>query len=250
MSDSPPTPVTERIVDFDWLLVGRYALMISLCELIPIPLLDSGIANWLRKRLVRNQAQAHGVELTSEQLRILGPSGWGGCLGMIKSVLLWPFKKLFKSVLFFLMAKSLADTFSDVVHRALMMHEAFERHWLPDEAERVRAAMDTAIDKIDIRLVEQALLGKYRDARGELNTMIFEATRNLRAATDEARAEELAEHIEKGELPETGERVSRALMASLRGVGTAPEAIQWFVAEMELGEIERAETAEAVEVEG
>ena len=49
--------------EIDWLLVGRYAVLIALTGLIPVPLLDRSVENFLRRRLVRAQAAAHGLEL-------------------------------------------------------------------------------------------------------------------------------------------------------------------------------------------
>lgn len=224
--------MAEGAPEVEWLLLSRYALMVSLCELIPVPLVDGIVANLLRRRLVGRLAREHGVTLDDEAIDVLGTAPGGGCLGCALGAVLWPFKKLLRTFFFVLMLKKMVDEFSDVVHRGLMLHEAFEQDWLPGDAGRVRKAMDTAVSKIDIRLVERTLLGTFRDGRDALNQVVHDATSRLRAATADDRARELAEQFEQDGLPDEGERMSRALAAALQGLGTAPEAITWFREEM------------------
>ncbi len=227
-------PTNADAPEVDWLLLSRYALMVSLCELIPLPIVDGSIANMLRRRLVRHIARDHGHDLSAEDVGILGTAPGGGCLGCVFGVVLWPIKKVLKTIFFFLNIKTMADIFSDVYHRGLMLHEAFEQDWLPGDAAAVRHAMDASVLKIDTRLVERALMGTYRDGRAELNMVVYHATEALRAQTREARAEEMANNFELTGMDEQGEEMSKALAASMRGLGTAPELIQWFKTEMEI----------------
>ena len=77
-------------------------------------------------------------------------------------------------------------------------------------------------------------MGTYRDGRAELNMVVFHATQALREQTREARAEEMVENFDLAGMDEQGEAMSKALSASMQGLGTAPELIQWFKTEMEI----------------
>jgi hypothetical protein len=213
----------------NWLLLGRYALLIALTVLIPIPLLDRGLEKYLRRRMVRHIAKRHDAELTPEALAIVADPPGGGCMGCLWSIVLWPFKKILKTMMVVFQVKTIADMASEVLHRGLMLEEAFESGWLPREPEKVRLAMDQALEKIDTRLVERALRGTFQDNRHELNLTIHHATELARMKVTGREA--LADAAEKG-WGESGEQMTTAMTASLRATGIVPELLQWFRAEM------------------
>ncbi|MEQ1567935.1 MAG: hypothetical protein ABMA64_20010 [Myxococcota bacterium] len=213
--------------DLDWLLLGRYGLLVALCALIPVPILDGWVENHLRRRLARKIAQRHGRTLEPEALALLADAPSGGCLGMVKSVVLWPVKKLLKTFSVVFQVKGITDTFSEVVHRGLMLEDAFEAGLLPGDNDRVRWAMDRALSHVDTRPIERALLGTLRDARHDLNRTIWEAVRVLRLR----RVDALADAVEGDQLGATNQ-VSRAMVAALRTRGLVPELFAWFRAEL------------------
>ena len=219
--------------EVDWSVIGRYSVMIALTQLIPVPLLDGVVENALRRRLARRLASDAGVALSDDDLRILADAPAGGCLGMVKAVVLWPFKKVLKTLLFVFAAKSMADTASEVMHRSLMLHEALERGWLPGDVPLLREGLDTSLKKIDVRLVERLLLGAFRDHRDELNRAVWEATKVAKAESRGHRAEALVEATEKNELMEAADSLGSVLTETLRRAGVVDEAVHWFVAEMD-----------------
>ena len=239
--------------EVDWSVIGRYSVMVALTQLIPVPLLDGVVENALRRRLVRRLASDAGVALSDDDLHVLADAPGGGCLGMVKAVVLWPFKKLLKTLLFVLAAKSMADTASEVMHRSLMLHEALERGWLPGDVTLLRQGLDTSLDKIDVRLVERLLLGAFRDHRDELNRVVWEATKIARSQARGERAEALVEATENNALTEAANTLGGVLTDTLRRAGVADEAVHWFVAEMDRLRAARAEQeadAEGADAEG
>lgn len=234
--------------EIDWLLFGRYALLIALTTLIPVPLLDRGVENLLRRRLVRAQAARHGVELEAEAVATLANVPSGGCLGCVWSVLLFPFRKILRTLLLVFSIKAIADIAMEVLHRALMLEEALELGHLPGDADRVRVAMDKTLISVDTRVVERNLLGVFQDHTNDLNRIVWETTR---IARDEVRrskdAEELlADAIEADELGSGAREMTAAMAAAMRGTGIVPELLGWFRAE--LGE-QPAQVAGLVEPE-
>lgn len=222
MASDPP----DRI---DWLLVGRYALLASLCALIPVPFVDTWFENRLRRRLVRKVARRHGIELAPADLARLGDLPSGGCLGLLLSVVLWPVKKVLKTISVVFQVKGITDTVSEVVHRALLVEEAFERGWLPGDAVRVRTAMDLALRHIDTRPIERALNGALRDGRHHLNRVIWESARIARARRLAA-ADAVADAAEAVGLGPDADTL--AMNAALSVKGLVPELVGWFRAEM------------------
>jgi hypothetical protein len=184
-------------------------------------------------------ADRHGVELDAAATALLGDAPGGGCWGMVKAVVLWPFRKVLKTVLFVFLLKGMADVISEVIHRSLLLEEALESGWLPGEAERVRGAMDRALASVDTRVVERLILGTLRDARHELNGVIWETTRIARARMRDRPADALADAAEADALGPGADRMSRAFSAALSAAGLVPELVQWFRAEM--GQVPRLE---------
>lgn len=222
--------------EIDWLLVGRYALLIALTTLIPVPLLDRGVENLLRRRLVRVQAERHGVTLDDAAIATLANAPSGGCLGIAWSLLMWPIKKLVRTVLIFLSAKQFADLAMEVLHRALMLEEALEVGLLPGDPDRVRVAMDKTLAAVDTRVVERSLLGIFQDHTNDLNRVVWEATRIARAdLTGPQRESALADAIEADQLGSGAREMTAAMTAALRGTGVVPELLAWFRTELGKG---------------
>ena len=189
----------------------------------------------LRRRLVRALGERHGVTLTDEAIATLGNTPSGGCVGCLWSIVVWPFRKLLKTVLFVFLLKGTADTASEIVHRALMLEEALELGWLPGQADRVRVAMDQSLVKVDTRVVERKLLGVFQDHTNELNRVIFETIRLARSEERTHRGDAIADAVAADELGSGAHEMSAAMAASLRSIGTVPELLAWFHAEMNDG---------------
>jgi hypothetical protein len=221
-------------VDVDWLLLGRYALLVSLCQVIPVPLVDAWTGNVLRRRLVRALAQQHGAELPEADVATLGDAPGGSCLGCALSVVLWPLKKILKTVFFVFLIKDVVDEVSRVLHHGLMLHDALERGRLPGDAAEVRGAMDRALDKIDTRVLERALRGVFRDARDDLNDLVHQATAIAREQVRGERVGALADAADHDALGPGVQHLSEAMAAALRGSGLVPEVLTRF--RIELGD--------------
>lgn len=219
--------------EIDWLLVGRYALLIALTTLIPVPLLDRGVENFLRRRLVRAQAKAHGIELEETAVATLANTPTGGCLGCLWSVVLFPFRKILKTILIVFQVKAIADVAMEVAARSFMLEEAFELGFLPGDADRVRVAMDKSLVSVDTRPLERNIIGIFQDHTNDLNRVIWEATRIARdEMTDKQRETALADAIEADQLGSGAREMTAAMGAALRGAPVLPELLAWFRTEM------------------
>ncbi len=219
--------------EIDWLLIGRYALLIALTTLIPVPLLDRGVENFLRRRLVRAVAARHGVALEETAVATLGNAPSGGCAGCVWSVVMFPFRKILRTVLLVFAVKAIADIAMEVAARAFLLEEALELGFLPGDADRVRVAMDRSLAAVDTRPLERNLLGIFRDHTNDLNRVVWHATRVARAELGEREREAaLADAIEADALGSGAREMTAAMGAALRGAPVMPELLAWFRAEL------------------
>lgn len=207
MAEGPPP--------LDPLLVARYGLMISLTHLIPIPVLDWLIEGWLRKRLTKVQLDAMGIEVKGRDATMLGGGDAGGCLGLIWSVITWPFSRLLRYLLWVLIVKAMIDTFSDVVARAILVHEAAVVGALPGDAIQVRAAMQRARRGLNTKPIERAVGIVYRSLRGQLWKLWRDARQRMRLETRRARADADATEADRAPLEDRLESVSEMLARAL-----------------------------------
>lgn len=222
MSD-PEDRAIARVATVDWTVLFAIASLVSLTVWIPVPLLDLAVESWLRRRMVLAAGRRRGVDLDPEAIKALANTPGGGCRGCLVLAVVWPIKKLFKSVLFVFNVKDMADLSADAIHRGLMLEEAFDRGWLPEQPEKVRAAMDAAVAQIHVRPLERLMWGPFARQDPHWQGAIAKA-----AGRERERA--LA----------GGEPTSVAARAATRFPGVLPEVLHAFRAEMGLApEIEQ-----------
>lgn len=222
--------------------VVRYALLAASCTWIPIPLVDGWAENKIRQRLTRLVLKDHGVELPTPALRAVANATAGGCLAIGWSLLVWPFKKALRYLLFVLTIKGMADTLSEVTHRALLTGHAADEGWLGgvddpeaavEQATRVRAAMDAAFRHVDTRLLERQVFGNLRTHRGTFNRVVFDAVRQARAERDDP------EHMTARDAPTARHPAALAsawvgeLVGVIEQAALVPELVEWFRRELE-----------------
>ena len=118
------------------------AFAVGLCSLIPLPFVDE----WVRKHMMKGAYLAVSdqlnVNLEANELEILARSNDNLVLGCLHGVFLWPIKKLFKTVFFFLLIKDCADWAAEAAIRGAMVRKAIGRGVLPGKHAEVRGAMD------------------------------------------------------------------------------------------------------------
>lgn len=215
----------------DWPLIGRYALLVSLTALVPVPLADAMLETYLRRRMVRAIAARHGAQLDEPAVRILGDGESSGCSGCLLSIVRWPFEKLLKTLFFVLLIKKIADVTSEVLHRGLMLEEAFARGWLPGDAVRVRGAMDRTLASIDTRVLERRFVSVFLDHTNELNRAVHDAARLARPRYGGS-GPRLADAADRNALGAAIEQMVTLLTDAAHGTAVVPELLHWFRAEM------------------
>ena len=126
-------------------IVATFIVMSGLCALIPLPLVDTWAERQVRRRMYEALAADRGVELDDAALSILTTDPMNLLGGWLWVAIVWPFRKLLRTVLYFLTIKDAIDGMAAAALRADCFDEALRRGLLPRDAARVRTALDKAM---------------------------------------------------------------------------------------------------------
>lgn len=125
--------------------VAQYALFAGLCAFVPVPLLDG----WLERKATRAMlvalAESRGRTLEPAALDILVEDRSSLLLGCLGVVFIWPIKKLFRTLFYFLTIKDVIDGVALASLRAAMVDAALHR--LPGDVKGVRDVMDVTLGR-------------------------------------------------------------------------------------------------------
>lgn len=172
----------------------------ALYVVVPVPLLDDHLLAATRRRMVRELAAEHGLELSEAQVRHLSgteSSAGLGCfggfvVGLALALVLKIPRRLFRTVFFFLAIKDAADAASRTFHEGYLLRQAMpdlarqfailRAHGaegiagaVPWEVRRVRSAVADTCAAVDTRPIERTLKAVFRSSF----TMLRRAARLL-----------------------------------------------------------------------
>jgi hypothetical protein len=189
-----------------------YAVLTGLTPLIPVPVLDDAVKGYFRRRLVRALAAARGRALADAEVAALASERGEGCLrGCAVQAVVYPLKKVFRKIFFFLEWKRAADLTSQTYHFGYLIGYALEAGaggtTLLDAhgAERVGEAVAAVCREAPLRPVERVVTGTFRQSRKALGAAAALLGQSLRRLTGRAREAELAEAIAEVEPREARE---------------------------------------------
>ena len=205
-----------------WTRIGRYALFVALTSVVPVPLLDGFLENLLRRRLVRSIASVFDEELEPADVRALANTK-GSCLGCLLSVVLWPLKRILRTVFFILQIKWMADLASDVAHRGALIEEAFRLGYLPGDATLVRRAMDESLAEISPRILSGMILPLFTRRRRAIWGAARETLSLVRQLARLERTNTALQPVDDEPLEGSAGETLSALVAALHQSSTWPE---------------------------
>jgi hypothetical protein len=152
------------------------AVVVGASRLLPLPLVDDWIASLSRRQLAKAILRRHGRRFAVSDVGAVYNDG--SLLGlpwrMVKSLLLFPVKKILKPLLPFLLVRDLGLAvgrtlaFAHTLDRQLrlgLLRDDDDKATRKDQARRLRQALDTAWRGIDQRLVRRAVAGVVQKAR-------------------------------------------------------------------------------------
>jgi len=164
--------ITMAITDKTQNILVTHAVLTGLTPLIPIPFVDDMVYSHFMRSMVRQLASTHGASLSQEASNSLTEQR-GGCfaLGCVGSILLFPLKKIFRKIFFFLEWKRAADIISKTYYQGFLIDAALQSGSLNDgNAVQVRAAMDAVLARTNTSLISRAAFGVVNQSKGALKS--------------------------------------------------------------------------------
>ena len=164
-----------------------HSLSSAMCAVVPVPFLDDYLVKLTRRRMTRELAGQRGLELGSEDVAVLSGTepkqlGWGCFVGLLVSlgfrVVVKVLRRIFRTILFWLLVKDAADAASKTFHEGYLIDGMLRRSPSGDPrkspVQAMRHQIEAVLDQIDIR----SLTGGFRVAlRGTRSAMSSGARR-------------------------------------------------------------------------
>ncbi|NMO21155.1 hypothetical protein HPC49_28680 [Pyxidicoccus fallax] len=168
-------------------LLGRVAVLAvasGLTPLIPVPFLDDYALRQTREGMVRQILREHGLPAPEKAVGVLAGSHVNTTIGghvksLLKGVVLFPVRKVFRKLFFVLWIKDCVDMASMSLHHGYLLTHAVERGDLDapslsgDKPLRVHDAIVAACAEMDARPINQILRRLFASSR----LLMAEATR-------------------------------------------------------------------------
>jgi hypothetical protein len=198
-------------------LITTHAVLVGLTPLIPIPLIDDLAKSYFQRRLVRKLATAYGHNLSSKDVKTLADDPDSGCLwGCLGMIFLYPIKKIFRKIFFFLEWKRAIDIVSRTYHQGYLIECVLQEQWLnpigPRNAAEVRTAIDTVCREINTNPIERAVSGTFNQSKEVLKgaaDLLKRSLQGIMGKPSEESVAQAAEAIEAEEERELGGVVSK-----------------------------------------
>ncbi|HZI19885.1 MAG TPA: hypothetical protein VEY09_14970 [Pyrinomonadaceae bacterium] len=204
-----------------------YAVLAGLTPLIPVPLLDDAAKGYFRRRLVRSLAASRGRALAPGEIEALTAERSGGCLGgCVGTLLVYPLKKVFSKIFFFLEWKRAVDLTSRTYHFGYLVGYALRPRAAGASALDLRGAraIGEAIEAVcleaPLKPVEGAVSAAFSGSRKVLRAsaaVLGHSLRRLAGRRDRAEVERAIHEVEPAEKREVAPIVAR-LQSSLASV--------------------------------
>ena len=164
-------------------IVRNYAVLCGLTPLVPLPFVDDLVKGYFRRRMVRGLAAARAAPLAPADVQALADERRGGCLtGCLGAAFVYPLKRIFRKIFFFLEWKRAVDTASETYHFGSLVDYALQERWMPPAGEiaasRVRAGVDAVLQRRGTGPIEIAV----RESFSRSKAGVASAARGLRRA--------------------------------------------------------------------
>lgn len=199
--------------------IVTHAVLVGLTPLIPVPILDDVVKGYFRRRMVRGLSAAQGRVLSDVEMAALTSEGGGGCLrGCAGTLVVYPLKKVFRKVFYFLEWKRAVDLTSQTYHYGYLVNYALQPRaggaTLMDlrPAAEVGRAIDAVCREAPIKPVESAVSGTFRKSKrviGSAADLLGRSLRRLSGRASEREVERAVEEIEPEEERELAPVVAR-----------------------------------------
>ena len=174
-------------------VIVKYSLLYGLASFIPLPLVDSYTQDLLAKRMTKKIFQHYDRPISDANAKLISQKSGGFCWGCIAGVLIWPVKKLIKTIAFFLSFKSLSDEIASCSIRAITIQQAILLGWNEEDKEGIlkfKAEIEI-IEKKQAASVVKILYAILESSKRGVRKLLWGLIRRIRAQKEEEIEEEL-----------------------------------------------------------
>lgn len=127
--------------------VKSHVLLAGLARFVPVPILDDWLYRKALRRAIAEDAVVAGVALDEPSLDVLTADRSSMLVGCLKALVVWPLKKLFRTVFWFLTVKDVIDAWALATETIALVGIARSKGWFPAHATSVRDAVDASFDR-------------------------------------------------------------------------------------------------------
>ena len=211
MNDEPAWPaINQPPAVNNQRTIITHAVLIGLTPLIPVPVVDDLAKSYFQRRMARSLAALRGRELSAADVETLATDRGGGCLlGCVGTLVIYPLKKIFRKVFYFLEWKRAVDLTSAAYHHGFLLDAALgawdEWGLQGKSASEVRDAIDAVCRVAPIKPLESAVGATFRQSKNVLVSGAGLLERSFRRIAGKADEREVARAVESVEAEEERE---------------------------------------------
>ncbi len=182
-----------------------HAVLVGLTPLIPVPFVDDLVKAHLLRRMVIALAASHARSVRPQDVETLIEDRGGCALGCLGQVVLYPLKKIFRKVFFFLEWKRAVDLTSRTYHQGYLIDYALSSDAIfgAKTMAEIRDAIDAVCRESPVKPLESAIGATFRKSRGVLRSaaQIFAGALKRRgdARPDRQQVAEVVDAVEEQE---------------------------------------------------
>ncbi len=169
--------------------IASHCAVAGLCPLIPIPFVDDLIVERIHRSMNASLCEQHDIKLLPLSSKLLAESESDLLNGALKSLLMWPLKKLLRKMLIVLALKNCVDVATEVFHEGWLLARALEEGYAdleemrrnkPSTLRTLRHAIVMAREEIDPDMTRQVVRSAF-DMSNEVFTDLVGAVRKAMA---------------------------------------------------------------------
>ncbi|MCS6899999.1 MAG: hypothetical protein RMJ98_21340, partial [Myxococcales bacterium] len=207
----------------------KYAILVGMTPLIPLPFLDDIAQSYFEQRMIERLARAHRLSLTPAQIDDLSvqPDPSGCVKGCLLNLLLYPLKKILRKLFFFLEIKRTVDLVATTYAKGYVLDRVLARGLCapagPHSPAQVRGATERALARVGTSPIELAVRHAFSSSTRLLRNLVDQLFAALHRLTRGSNREQIAEAARSVEEQPSQEfiQVKAQVQEGLRGVPAA-----------------------------
>jgi hypothetical protein len=186
-----------------------YSVLAALTPLIPIPLVDDLAKTHFRRQMVRAVGAHYNTEFAPHAVPLLADEKGGSCLGVLGTIVLYPLKKIFRKIFFFLEWKRAIDTVGATFYHGFLLACALQNERVaprgPHAPAQVRAAIDELLLQTNTSPFNALVRGVFSQSKSALRGAVAGLQNLLRPLAGKPTPGRVEETLQSAEAQENAQ---------------------------------------------